>query len=291
VKNREPHYPTFQPPADARALDDMRTRWALRQRFWDLVRRRRWILGPYAVLLVLLIASAETVGGVLSAAAGALVGLASFICVPLLIGTLAGLLRAVHMWWLLSSHPWREYDCSVLCVGEGTVGPVTLTVRRKGVPDRYFLAFQANRRRETLRGMVRPAVWIAGDPARRGVLVMAGGGELFLAHRQRSAYRAQSAIERRALGRRNKPARPAKPGKPPKPPKALTPAQRARADAKRVKQAAREKQRRAQEQARLARRRANTKLGARRSLFGRRQSIFGPGGTIGRGPNRPFKRR
>jgi hypothetical protein len=76
VKDRKPGYPTFQPPPGSHALDDMRTRWALRQRFGAALRRRRWILGPYAALVVLLIVAGATVGGPLSAAVAALVSLA-----------------------------------------------------------------------------------------------------------------------------------------------------------------------------------------------------------------------
>jgi hypothetical protein len=214
-----------------------------------------------------------TTGGWL-AAVGALCVVTFVASVPVLIGAVAGLVAVGQMWILLARHPWQTYGCTSMYIGEGAVGPVKLTAKDPRQQTDHHLLFQASRRRDTLRGMILREVWIAGDPAKRGVLVMAGGGELFVAHRDRLWYRSQLATARRAARRAARPPKPAKPAKPAKV-RQLSPKAKARADAAVAAQAKARARAQARTTARINARQARIQAG-RSLLPGRRQRVLGP---------------
>jgi hypothetical protein len=185
----------------ARALDDGATRWALRRR----VRRG---LGGLGLLLAgyttlgLLIAGAAAVSRTWLAVLCTVGALAFAASIPLAGDAVAGVLGAGQMWFLLGRNSWRSYRCRMLVIGEGRVGVVRLIVWDPAARVERHLTLLAGRRRETLRGMSRPDVWLAGDPARRVVLVPSGGGEMFLAHRDRAWEWAQATGGSRGAGLR-----------------------------------------------------------------------------------------
>jgi hypothetical protein len=134
--------------------------------------------------------------------------------------------------------------------------------------------------------MVTDEVWIAGG-LRHGVLVPAGGGELFLSRLDRARERfyaraAQRSAQPRKAPKPRKPPKVRKPAKPRKPPKVrkLSPQQQARVAEKARKRA----QAQAAARARLAQKYAArqrqqqsplTTLGGRRRLGGRPSALPG----------------
>lgn len=215
--------PTFPLPRGEHAWQDWCTRRELRRRLYRCVRRLGWLVAGYVVALLGIGAAATYLSG--DAADGVITPLvlAMLGTVPWVIADGFGLLAVVRMWSFLIRYPWRAYECRYVTIDEGVIGAVRLTVEDPDSQASRHLVFQANRRRETLRGMILPRVWIAGG-ARRGVLVMAGGGELFLFHRDRSRERALVRRARRA-------AQPPGPRRPVKPRKVrqLSPRQQAKA--------------------------------------------------------------
>jgi hypothetical protein len=201
--------------------------------------------------------SADAAGGVIAPLV-----LAMLFTVAWVIAGVFGLLAVVRMWFFLIRCPWRAYECRYVSIDEGVIGTVRLTVRDPDSQASRYLVFQANRRRETLRGMILPQVWIAGS-LRRGVLVMAGGGELFLFHHDRGRERAFARRARRAA----QPAKPTKTRKPAKPRKVreFSPRQQAKA------------QERARARARseaAARAKLNRRYAARAATRQRRRPVF-----------------
>jgi hypothetical protein len=95
--------------------------------------------------------------------------------ISLIVGVV-GLTRTLLIVRLLRQHEWSVYTCENLSLREGM--PVTMTLVRG--QDRFPIKFPKTRRAETLRGMVRPEIWYVGEPAGRGILTPAGGGEMFL---------------------------------------------------------------------------------------------------------------
>ena len=128
---------------------------------------------------------------------------------------------------MMRQHPWQVYTCTSLTIVEDT-RRVRMTVTNHEGTAFLIRVGASRRRREFLRGMSRPEVWLAGDPRREAVLTPAGGPDIFFARRATYAPARQPA---RRVGQR------APLPQPPKPAKPLTPRQPARA--RRAAQAAR----------------------------------------------------
>jgi hypothetical protein len=101
------------------------------------------------------------------------------------IGALAyasGSLRRTWMFWrLLRRHEWTVYAVEYLRVYRT---PITMTLVDSG-GERYPIKIRGTANTAYLLGMVHPEVWFIGDPAGRGLLTVAGGGEIM---RTRKAY-------------------------------------------------------------------------------------------------------
>jgi hypothetical protein len=183
--------PDFPLPAGAHAWQDWYTRRELRRRLYRCLRRLGWLLGGYLVaFLGAGVAAAALPGDAADGVIAPLV-LAMLAAVPMVVAAGFGVLAVVRMWFFLVRYPWRAYGCRYVTVGgEARIDAARLTVTDPDSPSKpRYLKVWANRRRRTLRGMLVPEVWIAGD-LRRGVLVKAGGGELFLFRRDRARERA-----------------------------------------------------------------------------------------------------
>jgi hypothetical protein len=227
--------PTFPLPAGERAWQDPFTRRELRRRLYRCARKVGVLAGGYAlVFLGIGAVAAYLPAGVADGIIGLLV-IAMLVAVPWLIAAGIGVLAVVRMWSFLVRYPWRRYTMRDLRIDdvEAAISAVRLTVKDDDSVARY-LVIRANRRREILRGMGTDEVWIAGG-LRRGVLVPAGGGELFLSGLDRGRER----LHARAAQRAARPGKPPKPRKPQKPPKArtLSPQRQAKAAEKARKRA------------------------------------------------------
>jgi hypothetical protein len=100
----------------------------------------------------------------------ALVGIALFGLMAL------GLLMLVWTWrlWMwLRQWPWRSWQCRYRPAGEGRDASPCIVLTRPGRDDEYPLFVSAFRESQVC---VDGEVWLAGDPARRGVLSRPGGG-------------------------------------------------------------------------------------------------------------------
>ncbi len=155
------------------------------------------------------------------------------------------IISATVIWRLLRKHPWQLYTCTSLMISEES-RRVRMHVTDHAGTTFWIRTDASRRRRESLHGMTRPEIWLAGDPATRAIVTPAGGPEIFYARRAMSARANARAAQ--AAARRLK-RKPPKPRKPPKrtdartaredrrrdrgPPKAYT-AARAKAAAKRA---------------------------------------------------------
>lgn len=253
-------YPVLSPPRGRRAIEDSRTRWGLWGRARTCLRRLGLFLGGGAVAVTLIVVGIETSAEWVTVV-GAIAFPISLMTVPFVLGDLAGLVNVVRMWRLLARHPWRMHKCRAMFMGEGAIGVVRMTLWDAHHSTEHHVIFQASRRRETLRGLARGEVWVAGDPAGTAVLVAAGGGEMFVVRRNRQWERVVARRARLA----------AKPSKPSKP-RRVNPKAQARAAGLAKKRTA-------------AYQRYQDRELARRTrgplLPWRKQRIFGPDGGIG----------
>jgi hypothetical protein len=189
-------------PPDEPALRIRGTRIAL----WRRLRRTlRWLGAGGAALAAAVVLGTTTDvnsgGAVTPLFAVAIV--TSFVVLPI---SLFATVRVLRVAWRLRRTAWQVYNVEYFQLRREQPATMTL-VRGK---NRYPVKIRVSKRAESLRGMVRDQVWFAGDPARHGLLTLAGepdlvrhglltlagGGEILWAHPNPT-----------------RPARPAKPAK------------------------------------------------------------------------------
>ena len=218
--------PNLPEPRCARAIDEPGVRHGMLTRMAGAIRMAGAGIGVLALGLVPVIVWPH------------ITGMLGFGCVLTMITggavVLTGASQAfgtVYIWGILRDDPWRVYTCTSLIIKED-IRIVRITVTDGDGKAFLMRTGASRRRREALRGMVSPEVWLAGDPEGDAVLTPAGGGPIFYAHPNRLPPRPPT----RGLGQ-SLPL--------PQPAKLLTPQQQARADAKAkaeaVARAAREK--------------------------------------------------
>ncbi|HEY1486969.1 MAG TPA: hypothetical protein VGF84_12760 [Micromonosporaceae bacterium] len=91
--------------------------------------------------------------------------------------TIGGLVRTARIYRLMHRHPWTVYRYDGLRMRENL--PVRVTLIDPKTKTEYPVKFHNSKRAETLRGMVHKEIWYVGDPSHRGLLTVAGGGEMF----------------------------------------------------------------------------------------------------------------
>ena len=164
----------------------------------------------------------------------------SAVAAPCLVAMLAGpivavvgvsrIISAAVMWRLLRRHPWQLYTCKSLTLLADS-RRIRMYVTDHAGKTFWIRTGAGKRRRETLRGMTRPEIWLAGNPEKGAVVTPAGGPEIFYARRDMSARataRANARAIRQAARLADKRRKPHTPPTPRKPPKPLTPKQRAK---------------------------------------------------------------
>jgi hypothetical protein len=162
-------YPSFgferlPDPVGARAIDERGARMAL----WRRASPRLWI-------------AAVAVPGLIVAATmpwHPITVIVMIVALAVLAGSVVDLIRIAWMWRFLSRTRWTVYTCSSLWIQREFPVEMALLDAEQTM---YTVCIRSSRRTEILRGMSRPEVWFAGDAGRRGILTVAGGGEMFRA--------------------------------------------------------------------------------------------------------------
>ncbi len=156
----------IEPPADppaGPAAGERATRVAVH---WYAARALGILLGGLVLAAAL---------GALSPAAGA-VGL-----VIALIG-LSCIGNAVRVWWFVRRHPWQAWDCRFREVPGFANGSPTLVLTRREDGKEFVLGVVSFKWRwGALNRCDRAEVWMAGDPAKGGVVAPPGGTHLLWA--------------------------------------------------------------------------------------------------------------
>jgi hypothetical protein len=116
------------------------------------------------------------VGG-LSPAAGS-VGLILFVVGLICLANMA------RIWWFLRRHPWRAWQCGFREVPGVGNGSPTLLLTRSSDEEGFVLGVVSFKWRwRALKDCDRAVVWMAGDPARSGVVAPPGGTHLLWVRR------------------------------------------------------------------------------------------------------------
>jgi hypothetical protein len=144
---------------------------------WRRLRRTLGWMGVGAAALGTSIVLAATTDIGAGAAAGVF-GVATAIWIIVLPISFFAALRPLRIAWRLRKPSWRSYEIQDVRLFRERPSTMTLVHGK----DRYPIRIRGSRRAETLRGMIRPQVWFAGDPAGHGLLTVAGGGEIMWAH-------------------------------------------------------------------------------------------------------------
>jgi hypothetical protein len=169
-------YPTFgfEPmpdPDPGRAIDQSGVRPALWRKASSWVRAA----GIAMAGAVCGLATAAVTGPV--GVVGASVALGSGV---VLLGTSARLARFGLRWRYLSRTRWLVLRCTLVPGDERS--PVVVALDVRDMSGRRWICratIRRSRRSEQLLAMGRREIWFAGDPARRGILTVAGGGDMF----------------------------------------------------------------------------------------------------------------
>jgi hypothetical protein len=117
------------------------------------------------------LAFAAAVGGLSPRAGGAglIISVVGLICVC----------NAVRIWWLLFRHPWQAWECRFREVPGYANGSPTLVLSQPGDREEFVLGVVSFRWRwRVLNACDRGTVWMAGNPARGGVVAPPGGTHL-----------------------------------------------------------------------------------------------------------------
>ena len=89
---------------------------------------------------------------------------------------IAGTVGTMRIWRAMKRDEWAVYGIDAVNFISADVTIRLTLVRDDGF--RFPIKIDRTNRSESLRGMIRPEVWFIGDPAGRGYLTAAGGGEI-----------------------------------------------------------------------------------------------------------------
>ncbi len=188
------YYPSFgfEPlpePVGERAIDQRGVRIALWRR--TLVRLR---IGAIATAVGLAGVAAAGISGSWNAYTAVPILAAS----ALLLGCAASAARIAVLWRRLTRAPWTVYECQSIRMPDGFPISMVLVDRESG--STFWVKIRQSRRSEVMRGMTRPEVWLAHYTSRRGILTVAGGGEMFVARTVRNPPVAPRILPQRSPG-------------------------------------------------------------------------------------------
>jgi hypothetical protein len=108
---------------------------------------------------------------------------------------LLGLVASVRMGWCLRRHPWQAWSCRFREARSlpAPNGSPTLVIDAPGGHEQFVLSVVSTVWRwRALEPCDGGEVWLAGDPARGGVVAPPGGTQLLVARRPLSAKRRES---------------------------------------------------------------------------------------------------
>jgi hypothetical protein len=179
---------------------------AIRMRGVQVALWRRWrgslrLFGVSAVALAVAIIDASVLDVTRGFGAFVLV-VAIIIAAVTLLAAAVGTLRTARIAMRLRRGPWIVYAATDVRIPQDLPIAITMTL---GGPGRYPVRIRNSGRAKSLRGMIRPEVWFVGDPAKRGILTLSGGGEMVWT-------RPNPVVPHKV-----KPRKPVPPPKPPKP--------------------------------------------------------------------------
>jgi len=161
-------------PPDSPALGSKATRVAVR---WYAARALGIVLGGLLLSAV--------VGGLSPAAgsAGILISAVGISC----------LCNAVRIWWFVRHHPWQAWECRFREVPGFANGSPTLVLIRRTDGEEFVLSVVSFKWRwRVLNTCDRAEVWMAGNPARGGVVAPPGGTHLLWVRHPINADRRES---------------------------------------------------------------------------------------------------